>query len=307
MPRTASGDGNRAASRSSGSGRATDTSERTGPAGGQRAPARPPRRRASRPARPGSPAEHSCPEPRRAHRHPGRGPRLAPVGWPRVVSDPHPAPAHAQPTPGHVQGGDDRRERVLVSSSSFLVAALIAVIVAPLAERLAGLGPWKYVAGVAFAVILYMSVLLHEASHALMARHYGFQVSSITLHFLGKHDRDRGQGPQARQEFMIRGGRTAHVDPGGRRLAPGCGPWPPTACSRRPWAPWRHEPVRGRAEPDPGSAPRRWPGAQGDRLAGHRQHAPRHHRRRLGWTARGGDRARLAPCSWSRSATPSPS
>ena len=45
-------------------------------------------------------------------------------------------------------------------------------------------GGLKYV-GFAFAVILYLSVLLHEASHAFMARHYGFQVTSITLHFLG--------------------------------------------------------------------------------------------------------------------------
>ena len=36
-----------------------------------------------------------------------------------------------------------------------------------------GLGGWKYVAGVAFAVLLYLSVLLHEASHALMAQRYG--------------------------------------------------------------------------------------------------------------------------------------
>ena len=67
-----------------------------------------------------------------------------------------------------------------------LVAGLIAVVMAPRAEAVhPGLGPWKYVAGLAFAVVLYLSVLLHEASHAYMARHYGFPVSSITLHFLG--------------------------------------------------------------------------------------------------------------------------
>jgi Zn-dependent protease len=100
---------------------------------------------------------------------------------------------------GTIAGSD-----VLVSSSWFLVAALIAVIVAPVAERASpGLGPWKYVAGVAFAVILYLSVLLHEASHALMARHYGFPVSSITLHFLGGMTAIEGEARKPRQEFMI--------------------------------------------------------------------------------------------------------
>src|SRR4029453_10342503 len=104
----------------------------------------------------------------------------------RVVSAPHHAPAPPSRPPGTFKVGTIAGSDVLVSSSWFLVAALIAVIVAPIAERASpGLGPWKYVAGVAFAVILYLSVLLHEASHALMARHYGFPVSSITLHFLG--------------------------------------------------------------------------------------------------------------------------
>ena len=75
---------------------------------------------------------------------------------------------------------------MLVTSSWFLIAALIAWVVAPRVDQVApGLGGLKYVAGFAFAVILYLSVLLHEASHAYMARHYGYQVSSITLHFLG--------------------------------------------------------------------------------------------------------------------------
>lgn len=100
---------------------------------------------------------------------------------------------------GTIAGSD-----VLVSSSWFLVAALIAVIMAPNVERVSpGLGPWKYVAGLAFAVILYLSVLLHEASHAMMARHYGFPVSSITLHFLGGMTAIEGEARKPRQEFMI--------------------------------------------------------------------------------------------------------
>jgi Zn-dependent protease len=93
---------------------------------------------------------------------------------------------------------------VLVSSSWFLVAGLIAVVMAPRVEEASpGLGPLKYVAGLAFAVVLYGSVLLHEASHAYMARRYGFPVSSITLHFLGGMTAIEGEARKPRQEFMI--------------------------------------------------------------------------------------------------------
>ncbi len=93
---------------------------------------------------------------------------------------------------------------VLVSSSWFLVAGLIAFIVAPRIEASSpGIGAWKYVAGFAFAVILYLSVLLHEASHAVMAGRLGFPVSSITLHFLGGMTSIEGEARTPRQEFLI--------------------------------------------------------------------------------------------------------
>ncbi|WP_435743886.1 site-2 protease family protein [Nocardioides sp. SYSU DS0663] len=93
---------------------------------------------------------------------------------------------------------------VLVSSSWFLVAALIAVVVAPRVEAVEpGLGGLKYVAGFAFAVVLYLSVLLHEASHAVMANRYGFPVSSITLHFLGGMTTVETEAVRPRQEFLI--------------------------------------------------------------------------------------------------------
>lgn len=100
---------------------------------------------------------------------------------------------------GTVAGSD-----VLVSSSWFLVAGLIAVLLAPLVEETApGLGPGKYVAGFAFAVVLYLSVLLHEASHAVVAQRMGFPVTSITLHFLGGMTAIEGEARTPRQEFWI--------------------------------------------------------------------------------------------------------
>jgi Zn-dependent protease len=93
---------------------------------------------------------------------------------------------------------------VLVSSSWFLVAGLIAIVMAPRVEEVSpGLGALKYVAGLAFAVVLYLSVLLHEASHAIVAKRYGFPVTSITLHFLGGMTAIEGEARKPRQEFMI--------------------------------------------------------------------------------------------------------
>jgi Zn-dependent protease len=51
--------------------------------------------------------------------------------------------------------------------------------------------------------MLYGSVLLHEASHAFMARRYGFPVTSITLHFLGGMTAIEGESRTPRQEFLI--------------------------------------------------------------------------------------------------------
>ncbi|NPC96385.1 site-2 protease family protein [Nocardioides sp. zg-DK7169] len=85
-----------------------------------------------------------------------------------------------------------------------MVAALIALVLAPAVDEVQpGLGALKYVAGVAFAVVLYGSVLLHEASHAVMAKHYGFRVTSITLHFLGGMTAIEGEARTPRQEFWI--------------------------------------------------------------------------------------------------------
>jgi Zn-dependent protease len=106
--------------------------------------------------------------------------------------------------PGTIRIGSIAGSDVLVSTSWFLVAGLIAVVVAPRVDQVQpGLGGWKYLAGLAFAVVLYLSVLLHEASHAVMARKYGFPVTSITLHFLGGMTAIEGEANKPRQEFMI--------------------------------------------------------------------------------------------------------
>ena len=101
-------------------------------------------------------------------------------------ADPDLQPVRREHPPGTIRIGQIAGIDVLVTSTWFLIAALIAIALSPRVEQVQpGLGVGKYVAGLAFAVVLYLSVLAHEAAHALMARHYGHLVSSITLHFLG--------------------------------------------------------------------------------------------------------------------------
>jgi len=124
------------------------------------------------------------------------------------VSDRRPErtpPPPATPAPqGALRIGSIAGTSVYVSSSWFLVAALIAFLMAPRVEAVEpGLGVLKYVAGLAFAVVLYGSVLLHEASHAVMARHYDYPVSSISLNFLGGMTAVEGEARSPRHELMI--------------------------------------------------------------------------------------------------------
>lgn len=93
---------------------------------------------------------------------------------------------------------------VLVRASWFLVAGLIAVTMAPRIDVVApDLGSLVYVAGLVFAMLLYLSVLLHEASHAVMAQAFGMHVVSVTLHFLGGVTEIEGEAETPKREFYI--------------------------------------------------------------------------------------------------------
>ncbi len=116
------------------------------------------------------------------------------------MSEQTPAPR----PPGTLRIGQIAGVDVLVRSSWLVVAVLIAFLMAPRIEAAApGLGVLKYVAGLAFAVLLYLSILLHEASHAISARHYGLPVNSISIHFLGGATEIGGEAKSPRAEFVI--------------------------------------------------------------------------------------------------------
>jgi Zn-dependent protease len=106
--------------------------------------------------------------------------------------------------PGTFRIGQIGGVDVLVRSSWLIVAVLISVMLAPSVEQVQpGLGSGKYVAGLAFAVLLYLSVLLHEMSHALMAKRFGLPVRSITLHFLGGVTEIEGEPDTPSREFGV--------------------------------------------------------------------------------------------------------
>jgi Zn-dependent protease/CBS domain-containing protein len=73
-----------------------------------------------------------------------------------------------------------------VTPAWFLVAGLITFGFAATVERsVPGLGPWRYAVSLAFALLLYLSVLVHELSHTFVALRSGLPVRRISLHVLG--------------------------------------------------------------------------------------------------------------------------
>jgi Zn-dependent protease len=120
--------------------------------------------------------------------------------------DPQPTPPQAPATvqPGTLRLGQIAGIEITVRASWLVIAALIAVMLQPRIDIVApGLGALSYVAGLAFAVLLYLSVLLHELSHALSAKAYGLPVRSVTLHFLGGVTEIDGEPQTPWREFVI--------------------------------------------------------------------------------------------------------
>ena len=89
--------------------------------------------------------------------------------------------------------------------SWFLIALLIAF---SLSEQFRAVNPaWSaalvVTLAIATAILFFVSLLLHELAHSLMARSHGIPVREITLFALGGVSQIEGESPDAKTEFLI--------------------------------------------------------------------------------------------------------
>ena len=104
-------------------------------------------------------------------------PRTRPAGW---------AVGHLAGVPVHI------------GRSWFLVAAVIVLLFGPVAQRaMPSLGGWAYVVAATFAVLLLLSVLVHEAAHGgVFFAHRQLHAQPVGLAGAGRGGRfglDNGQ------------------------------------------------------------------------------------------------------------------
>ncbi|MHB1614098.1 MAG: M50 family metallopeptidase [Actinomycetes bacterium] len=93
---------------------------------------------------------------------------------------------------------------VYVAPTWLIVAALITWVFAPAVQlRVPGIGLARYAVSFAFAVLLYLSVLAHELSHAVVARRLGMPVRRITLQLLGGLTEIEGESRTPGREFLV--------------------------------------------------------------------------------------------------------
>jgi Zn-dependent protease len=93
---------------------------------------------------------------------------------------------------------------VIVTPSWFLAAAVLTFLFAPTVRYAApDLGAGTYVAAFAFVLLLFGSVFLHEAAHALVARRRGHEVHELALTLWGGHTSYAGGSAGPLDNFLV--------------------------------------------------------------------------------------------------------
>jgi Zn-dependent protease len=91
---------------------------------------------------------------------------------------------------------------VYISPYWFLIAGLFVLLYANSLEQSVS-GNLRYVVSAAFVVLLYVSVLVHELSHCVVARAFGLPVRRILLYPLGGFSEIEKEAPTPAREFLV--------------------------------------------------------------------------------------------------------
>jgi Zn-dependent protease len=91
---------------------------------------------------------------------------------------------------------------VYISPYWFLIAGVFVYVYANSAA-LASVGGMRYVVATEFVVLLYVSVLVHELSHSVVARGFGLPVRRILLYPLGGYSEIEQDPPTPGKEFLV--------------------------------------------------------------------------------------------------------
>ena len=84
---------------------------------------------------------------------------------------------------------------VYLGRSWVVVAVLMVALFGPSVRSvIPSLGIWAYAVAAVFALLLLVSVFVHEAAHALVAQQVGFGVSRMVADFWGGHTAHDGAG-----------------------------------------------------------------------------------------------------------------
>jgi Zn-dependent protease len=88
--------------------------------------------------------------------------------------------------PGALRIGSFHGVPIYADLSLFIAGVLVTVAIMPRLKAIdPTIGNRAYLIGAGFAVLIYLSILLHELAHATVARSFGIPVKSIALSLLG--------------------------------------------------------------------------------------------------------------------------
>ena len=77
---------------------------------------------------------------------------------------------------------------IILANSWFIIAAFTVIVFGPqIQSAYFGIGTWAYVIAFIYALLLLFSVLVHELSHAMAAKMFGWPTHKIVLNLWGGH------------------------------------------------------------------------------------------------------------------------